>query len=373
MINYQTILSSFDNKLTLMQWLNKVEDALKGGSLSSVSLSQPTATTAVLTFHFADGTSLDSPALTLPQGPQGIQGVQGPQGERGPQGPQGPQGEQGEKGDDGTSVRILADATSCTQLGDGYIDASGHLQVLTSLDPRTFTDAGLIRGPQGETGAQGPQGPQGPQGIQGVQGEQGPTGAQGPQGETGATGATGATGPQGPTGATGTSITNVAVTNTNHLIVTLSDSTTIDAGEIQVSGGGGGTQLYKHHVKLEQLNVYMRSNFGNASAVSGWSGSATLELDIISNSSASLLNKDMHTVVFSNDVVISILFTNSNIMISWDEYPYLCPIDLQLSEDGGRECAMITYTDASTTNRDIYMYEFEINGKNFTIDTITAI
>ena len=89
MINYQTILSSFDNKLTLMQWLNKVEDALKNGSLSSVSLSQPTATTAVLTFHFADGTSLDSPALTLPQGPQGIQGVQGPQGERGPQGEQG--------------------------------------------------------------------------------------------------------------------------------------------------------------------------------------------------------------------------------------------------------------------------------------------
>ena len=249
MINYQTILSSFDNKLTLMQWLNKVEDALKHGSLSSVSLSQPTATTAVLTFHFADGTSLDSPALTLPQGPQGIQGIQGPQGERGPQGEQGPQGEKGDKGDDGTSVRILADATSCTQVGDGYIDASGHLQVLTNLNPRTFTDAGLIRGPQGETGATGPQGPQGPQGIQGVQGEQGPTGAQGPQGETGATGATGATGPQGETGPQGVSITNVAVTNTNHLIITLSSGSTIDAGEIQVSGGGGA-QLYKHVISL---------------------------------------------------------------------------------------------------------------------------
>lgn len=238
MINYQTILSSFDNKLTLMQWLHKVEDALQGASLESVSLSQPTATTAVLTFHFADGSSLTSPTLTLPQGPQGVQGVQGPQGERGPQGPQGPQGEQGEKGDDGTSVRILADAQSCTQLGDGYIDASGHLQVLTNLSPRTFTDAGLIRGPQGEQGEQGPQGPQGPQGIQGVQGEQGPTGAQGPQGEQGPTGATGATGATGEQGPQGVSITNVAVTNTNHLIVTLSNSTTIDAGEIQVSGGG---------------------------------------------------------------------------------------------------------------------------------------
>lgn len=200
MINYQTILSSFDNKLTLMQWLNKVEDALKKGSLSSVTISQPTTTTAILTFVFADGTSLDSPTLTLPRGPQG------------------PQGEAGKDGEDGTSVRILADAESCTQLGDGYIDANGYLQVLTNLNPRTFTSAGLIRGPQGE---------------------------QGPQGETGATGATGATGPQGPQGVAGTngtdgndgvSVTNVAVTQTNHLIVTLSNGTTIDAGVIQVSG-----------------------------------------------------------------------------------------------------------------------------------------
>lgn len=239
MINYQTILSSFDNKLTLMQWLNKVEDALRGASLASVSLSQPTTTTAVLTFHFADGTSLDSPSLVLPQGPQGPQGIQGVQGPQGERGPQGPQGEQGEKGDDGTSVRILASAEACTQLGDGYIDANGHLQVLTNLSPRTFTDAGLIRGPQGE---QGPQGPQGEQGIQGVQGAQGP---QGPQGEAGADGTDGT---DGTDGQDGVSVTNVQVTNTNHLIVTLSNNTTIDAGVIQVSGGGGGTQLYRHEI-----------------------------------------------------------------------------------------------------------------------------
>ena len=244
MINYQTILSSFDNKLTLMQWLNKVEDALKGGSLESVSISQPTTTTAVLTFHFADGTSLDSPSLVLPQGPQGPQGIQGVQGPQGERGPQGPQGEQGEKGDDGTSVRILASAEACTQLGDGYIDASGHLQVLTNLSPRTFTDAGLIRGPQGE---QGPQGPQGEQGIQGVQG------AQGPQGEAGANGT------DGSDGADGVSVTNVAVTQTNHLIVTLSNGTTIDAGEIQVSGGGGFqgfTVSYKGSNDVRLIDIY---------------------------------------------------------------------------------------------------------------------
>lgn len=200
MINYQTILSSFDNKLTLMQWLNKVEDALKKGSLSGVTISQPTTTTAILTFVFADGTSLDSPTLTLPRGPQG------------------PQGEAGKDGEDGTSVRILADAESCTQLGDGYIDANGYLQVLTNLNPRTFTSAGLIRGPQGPQGPQGEQGPQGPQGPQGEQGEQGEAGT------------------DGTDGSDGVSVTNVAVTQTNHLIVTLSNGTTIDAGVIQVSG-----------------------------------------------------------------------------------------------------------------------------------------
>ena len=254
MINYQTILSSFDNKLTLMQWLNKVEDALRGASLVSVSLSQPTTTTAVLTFHFADGTSLDSPSLVLPQGPQGPQGIQGVQGPQGERGPQGPQGEQGEKGDDGTSVRILASAEACTQLGDGYIDANGHLQVLTNLSPRTFTDAGLIRGPQGE---QGPQGPQGEQGIQGVQGAQGP---QGPQGEAGTNGTNGT---DGSDGADGVSVTNVQVTNTNHLIVTLSSGSTIDAGEIQVSGGSGsnnGFNLTFNRVTEGSITIYYSNN-----------------------------------------------------------------------------------------------------------------
>lgn len=236
MINYQTILSSFDNKLTLMQWLNKVEDALRNGSLDSVSLTQPTTDTAVFVFNFADGSSLSSPTLSLPEGPQG---------------PQGPQGEAGEDGEDGTSVRILANAVSCTQLGDGYLDANGHLQVLTSLSPRTFTDVGEIRGPQGDTGVS----------VQNVAinasnhlittlsdnttidaGEietlQGPQGIQGPQGEA------------GTNGSDGVSVTNVQVTNTNHLIVTLSNSQTIDAGAISVSGGGG-TQLYLHHISYD--------------------------------------------------------------------------------------------------------------------------
>lgn len=115
----------------------------------------------------------------------------------------------------------------------------------------------------------GPQGPAGPQGEQGIQGETGATGEQGPKGDKGDTGATGpqgpkgdtgATGPQGPAGADGqdgadgVSVTNVQINASNHLIVTLSDSTTVDAGlmpelsfeTVTVSGDTASKQLTSH-------------------------------------------------------------------------------------------------------------------------------
>ena len=55
------------------------------------------------------------------------------------------------------------------------------------------------------------------------------TGAEGPQGPAGADGA------DGTDGANGISITNVAINSSNHLICTLSDGNTIDAGEIPTS------------------------------------------------------------------------------------------------------------------------------------------
>ena len=158
MINKNTILSSFDEKGTLMKWLKAVEDALANASLSTVQLITVSDTQIRLSFVFADGSSVTSPTILLPQGPTGATGAtgpQGPQGEQGIQGPQGPQGPKGEDGKDGSSVRILQNAEACTVLGDGYIDNNGHLQVLTSLSPRTFTDVGQIQGPQGPTGATG--------------------------------------------------------------------------------------------------------------------------------------------------------------------------------------------------------------------------
>ena len=217
MINYETILSMFDDKVTLMQWLKNIEGALKNASLTIVEVSQPTEDTAILTFYFADGTSIESPALYLPrgaqgvQGPQGAQGIQGIQGPQGAQGATGPQGPQGPQGLAGASVYILANEEDCTELGDGYLNASGDLLVLSNLNPRTFTNVGRVRGPQGPQGEIGPQGAtgeQGPQGAQGATGPQGPQGAQGVQG------------PQG------VSISTIVLNNNNQFVITLSDGTT---------------------------------------------------------------------------------------------------------------------------------------------------
>ena len=187
MINLQTLLSSFDDKGTLMLWLKAVERALANASLSTVQLITLSDEQIKLSFVFADGTSVVSPAITLPRGATGATGANGKDGKDGTNGTNGTNGADGvgissitktgvsglvdtytitytngatstftvtngANGEDGTSVRILPNAEACTRLGDGYIDASGHLQVLTSLSPRTFTDAGLIKGEKGDTG-----------------------------------------------------------------------------------------------------------------------------------------------------------------------------------------------------------------------------
>ena len=92
-------------------------------------------------------------------------------------GPQGEQGPKGAKGDMGYVRAFVPNAAAVTAVGQGYVDANGHLQVCISLEPSaTFEDAGSIKGPQGEQGIQGIQGPQGTQGVQGEQGPKGETG-----------------------------------------------------------------------------------------------------------------------------------------------------------------------------------------------------
>lgn len=89
MISKDTILSIFNEKGTLLKWLQKLEKALKNDTLTGVTISQPTTTQAVLTFTFKDGTTLDSAVIDLPSGAPGINGTNGIDGKDGAPGKNG--------------------------------------------------------------------------------------------------------------------------------------------------------------------------------------------------------------------------------------------------------------------------------------------
>ena len=66
MINDNTILSSFDDRPTLLEWLKKVEDALKSDTATAVSVENPSANTYVFKITFAEGTTLSSGNVVFP-------------------------------------------------------------------------------------------------------------------------------------------------------------------------------------------------------------------------------------------------------------------------------------------------------------------
>lgn len=82
MINYESILSAFDGKPTLLQWLKLVKKALDESVLKDITLKQDGAS-VVFTFNFEDGTSISTPAVTLPKGDKGAKGDKGDKGEQG--------------------------------------------------------------------------------------------------------------------------------------------------------------------------------------------------------------------------------------------------------------------------------------------------
>lgn len=79
MINYDSILSAFDGKPTLLQWLKLIKKALDESVLKDITLNQDGAN-VVFTFNFEDGTSISTPAVTLPKGDTGAKGDKGEQG-----------------------------------------------------------------------------------------------------------------------------------------------------------------------------------------------------------------------------------------------------------------------------------------------------
>lgn len=65
MINWKSILSTFDDKPTLLQWLKLVEKALQESVLETVTVNDTGNSTISFTFKFADGTSLTTPTTHI--------------------------------------------------------------------------------------------------------------------------------------------------------------------------------------------------------------------------------------------------------------------------------------------------------------------
>ncbi len=105
MLNYETILSSFDDKVTLMQWLKKVESALQDASATAFDVTRLDNERVKFSLTFANGEKLETSVLIAIKG------------------------EKGEKGDTGTSVVRF------------YI-SGGHLYV--ELDNGITQDLGLL-------------------------------------------------------------------------------------------------------------------------------------------------------------------------------------------------------------------------------------
>lgn len=78
MINWQSILSSFDDKPTLLEWLKKVQKALNESALTTVTVTQEKAgrvNSITLSFNFQDGTKIVAPAFTVNDGVDGVDGI----------------------------------------------------------------------------------------------------------------------------------------------------------------------------------------------------------------------------------------------------------------------------------------------------------
>lgn len=75
MINWKTIISEYNDKPTLLEWLKLVKKALDESVLESVSVNNVDETTITLSFNFADGTKIVTPSITLPRGLTGKDGI----------------------------------------------------------------------------------------------------------------------------------------------------------------------------------------------------------------------------------------------------------------------------------------------------------
>lgn len=119
MFNIDTILSSFDCKLTLLEWLKKLTKALENDSLKDVQINKIASGKAQMVLTFADGTIQASNVFDLPQGETGATGAKGDKGDKGDTGAQGPKGDTGD-GFNTLNKMIVSYADNVISVADGF-------------------------------------------------------------------------------------------------------------------------------------------------------------------------------------------------------------------------------------------------------------
>lgn len=65
MINNDSVVTAYDEHLTLVEWLQKIEKLLANGGLKSTALNDKGNATFALTLTFNDNTTITSPDMTL--------------------------------------------------------------------------------------------------------------------------------------------------------------------------------------------------------------------------------------------------------------------------------------------------------------------
>ena len=272
--------------------------------------SRPTMALSGNTYLTYDGANID---LSSVVGQTGATGPQGPQGNIGLTGAQGPQGNVGPQGDGNAGV-------SSATVTEGNL--------IITLNDSTTIDAGNVTGPQGATGDAGVgitsvslvstnlvlnysntstqdvgniQGPQGPEGVHVTNASlstndliitlsnattinagnvRGPIGLQGEQGIQG---------PQGNTGNDGTNVSSATVNGSGNLILTLSDASTIDAGNVKGQDGAVDQTLSLAGnvitISGSSSSVDLTSALGNVSGGGGTPGGADHQVQFNDNGS----------------------------------------------------------------------------------------
>lgn len=191
----------------------------------------PAGSAATATYDKTTGTL----ALGIPQGDKGATGDTGATGATGPQGEQGVQGETGATGATGPQGPAgPANVLTIGSVTSGKVASA----TITGEAPNQVLNLVLEKGDKGEPGEKGATGATGQQGEQGIQG------------------------PQGNPGADAPTITGITIRQSDyHLIVTLSDGTSYDAGYCRgASGAGTGDMLasvYDPNNKHQDIFAYI--------------------------------------------------------------------------------------------------------------------